>query len=521
VVASLSAILCGLVRNRIAFAIGVVLAAAACSEPPAKAEPSATASTAPEVASSAPATVDRSPLTLDLVSDRLPLTAAKLDTRRLDPRYTDGLTDDRALNVHALRGAMFVSYAGVIAELRDQELAIDYASGAVATYTVLSMGGSWPDRITARVFYDSWRSTAFQRSPPVAETKIYGYAKGELTSSGTDDVPLKVAGWKNGTNLSLVAGELKVEGPGDPPKQQPPRDGAGCKTRQIAAEELDALPSGEAFLLGRHCGAGAYALEVFDAVGQSRIEDLPDAPANVKRGFITAGSPKSVFAMLSTGERVYLARWDGAAARKLELDASGDVSSVWATADGALFFILKQKFKAELWRVLPSGQVRKSDVFAPSPGAQVWAADADTAYVPSFSSILSTKPGLEFTGYATKEGEPGGPNEALSPPRSGLPAHHEDCKTPFVWLFDVVESSAEDFTFPNTRAALSSFPKRADIKLVELWLGSMSNRKLGAVVPMKSVGEELIAHVRKTMKNENPKLVCYAAPADARAILIE
>ena len=71
----------------------------------------------------------------------------------------------------------------------------------------------------------------------------------------------------------------------------------------------------------------------------------------------------------------------------------------------------------------------------------------------------------------------------------------------------VVEQSGKDFNFPNTRGALASFPKLADIKLVEITIGS--GRKLGVVVPSKAVGDELVEHVKKHMKDENPTLACY------------
>ena len=59
----------------------------------------------------------------------------------------------------------------------------------------------------------------------------------------------------------------------------------------------------------------------------------------------------------------------------------------------------------ELVRVLPSGEVSHSAAFALSPSVRVWAADAQTAYVTTYASILSTKPGLVFTTGKYEEAE--------------------------------------------------------------------------------------------------------------------
>ncbi len=502
----------------------LVCAALACSDGKPSGEVTATseavqeASAAPSASASASAQaaiVDRSPIKTSPSKDRLVLTATKFELERMEDRLQMWMGDPRALNLHPLRGAMFVTYAGIIWQLDGHTLAPKKGIFPEEAYTVLSIVGSHPDAMLTRVYFDSWKSPGYQRSAPVKETQVRSYSGGEL-GRATGDRPLKVAGWKAGTAVGLDQGTLVMAaGNGSAPKQQPPRDGAGCKDVQIAGEEVDALPTGEIFVLGKHCGQGAHAIELFDAAGTSKIEELPQAPAAAKRGFVAASSAKSAFVALSTGELAYFARWDGAAFRKLEVEASGDVSSVWATPDGALFFILLQKGKAELWRVMPSGEVKKSGVFAPSPNAMVWASDAETAFVPSFQSVLSTKPGLTFSGYvAEKPGED--PGAALSPPRTGLPRFTDACTTPFVFLFDVVDSSGPTFDFPNTRGALKLFPKLSDLKLVEIKVGS--GRKLGVVVPSKEVGEQLIEHVKKHMKDENPGLACYQPKDDARTI---
>lgn len=84
----------------------------------------------------------------------------------------------------------------------------------------------------------------------------------------------------------------------------------------------------------------------------------------------------------------------------------------------------------------------------------------------------------------------------------------DDCKTPFVYLYDVNPGNANGFTFPGTRKALATFPSVAEIELVEINEGS---RYLGVVVKNKEQGEALIAHVKANMKEESPLLICYEA----------
>ena len=76
-----------------------------------------------------------------------------------------------------------------------------------------------------------------------------------------------------------------------------------------------------------------------------------------------ASAPDRLHVVLSTGDKVYAARWEGHAFRKLELDEQGDVRAIWSAADGALFFVLEgkantpKKGKAELIRVPPLSRV--------------------------------------------------------------------------------------------------------------------------------------------------------------------
>ncbi|APR81154.1 Hypothetical protein A7982_06501 [Minicystis rosea] len=92
----------------------------------------------------------------------------------------------------------------------------------------------------------------------------------------------------------------------------------------------------------------------------------------------------------------------------------------------------------------------------------------------------------------------------------------EPCKAPFVYLYDVKWNNAADYTFPTTRKALSTFPEASAIHLQDYTDGG---RKLGVVVTSKAQAEAVIAHVKATMKDEDPRYFCYTP--NGRSIPIE
>jgi hypothetical protein len=508
----------------------VALLLAGCSgDPPPGPEPSATAAASSTAASIAPsataAPIDRSPVKTTEDKTRLPLIATKFDEEVLD-EYRRMWFDQRALMLHPLRGTMAVSYGGYVLALKDNKLERWASIFPEEAYTFTMVGGRYPKPVVARVYFDSWASPGYQRSPPVKESQYY-----EL--GGTDwkhragDPGKKVAGWKGDSLLAIQShGLAALGGDGKPPTQAPPRDAAGCKgaTTELAIEDLDGLPSGEAFVIGKRCSTGAYAVEVWSAgATESTLEDLPDAPLGVTRALVTASAPDRAYAVLSGESGVYAARWDGRAFRKLEFTAERDALAAWAAADGTLFMVLALKSptpktaKAELVRVSISGEVAKSATFAPSPGAKVWAADAQTAYVASYGSILSTKPGLTFV--VPKKDEK--PTEAPKPPplpEATMPPYTDACTTPFVWLYDVSSKAPTGYDFPTTRKALASFPGVADLALVEFVHGSV--RRLGVKVASGAQGKALVEHVIANMKDESPSLVCLAPTESVRPIAI-
>jgi hypothetical protein len=513
--------------------------ALACSEKPKvdlTAEPQSSAGSLakPVEASSAESIkVDRSPIPVKDASGKLALSATTFLDELLEERLAF-FAGERVLRLHPLRNRMVVTYAGYVAVLQDHRLEPAQHIAPQEAYEFTSVVGTWPDSVVAEVQFDSGKSITFTRQAPIKETRYYRWGGDWVPLSGPAIV--KAAAWRDGWLLSFADlrrsafpsndNRSTEEGATTVPKQAAPRDSERCKEAlaEVTGDELDALPSGEAFVVGKRCGEGGYALERW-AAGQteSTIDDLPDAPSNAKRAFLSAGAPDRAHVVLSTGDRVYAARWDGQALRKIELKDEGDVRSIRTTADGALFFVLQpksagaKKTKAELVRVLPSGEVSRSPAFALSPSVNVWAADAQTAYVASFSSILSTKPGLVFTKGKTEEPTPS-PSPSPPPSASALPAFTDACSTPLVFLYDVSTKSPPGYDFPGTRKALSTFSGAPDIGLLEFV--HAGQRKLGVRIPSAEVGRKVIAHVVANMKDERPELVCFAPIEGVRAIAL-
>jgi hypothetical protein len=524
------------IRHLLVFAL--LNGALACSEKP-KAEPTPEAQPDPgslakpdPAPSAAPRAVDRSPIPITNSASKLTLTATKLDQELLEERTRMWL-DERLLRLHPLRDRMLVSYAGFVAVLEDNnKLELIRHIWPQEAYELTAIFGAWPKAVVARVDFDSWKSPGYQRQAPIKWTRSYRWTGADWDLQDGSDWGAKGAAWRDGTILSFNENRLNVipaayfaasenKSKPDAPKQAAPSDPARCKDTptEVVGEELDALPSGEAFVLGKRCGGGSYAMERWAPdQAESAIDDLPDAPAAAKRGFLSASAPDRLHVVLSTGEKVYAARWEGQAFRKLELNEEGTVRAIWTAADGALFFVLEgkantpKKGKAELLRVLPSGELSRSAVFAPSPSLRVWAADAQTAFVSSYGSILSTKPGLTFTPGKSDEPKPSRP----APSATALPAFTDGCSTPFVFLYDVSSKSPPGFDFPSTRKALSAFPGLIEIGLIEFEY--KAQRKLGVKVSTAGVGRELIEHLKTAMPDEHPDLVCFAPSESVRAI---
>lgn len=125
----------------------------------------------------------------------------------------------------------------------------------------------------------------------------------------------------------------------------------------------------------------------------------------------------------------------------------------------------------------------------------------------SFWSIAMDEKGViwvAYRGISRLKEVPGGATE-------------DECKTPFVYLYDVSWKNDAKYTYPTTRKALASFPAVSEISLVEYW---EDKRSLGVIVKSREQGEQVVKHIQATMKDEAPELICYA-PTRKRVIDME
>jgi hypothetical protein len=93
-----------------------------------------------------------------------------------------------------------------------------------------------------------------------------------------------------------------------------------------------------------------------------------------------------------------------------------------------------------------------------------------------------------------------------SAPGPTPPPAPEACAA-FVYLYEASYKNGPKFTYPDTRKALSSFPEASALGLVEF--GANYDRHVGVTVASRAQGEALVAHVRATMKDEDPRVFCF------------
>jgi len=149
----------------------------------------------------------------------------------------------------------------------------------------------------------------------------------------------------------------------------------------------------------------------------------------------------------------------------------------------------------------PDGKLYASDgevIFRLEEGK--WTAVAMLPERRNSSDLAMDEQGTFWDDYATRFREgPGVP----------IPAA---CDKPFVYMYAsaYVNGYQKNFSYPTTQKALRSFPEVASIGLVEF--GQDYDRHLGVEVTSRAQGEALIAHVKATMKDEDPRLFCFDPP---------
>lgn len=374
---------------------------------------------------------------------------------------------------------------------------------------VTEAGGSWPDRVDIGWSFDG-RSPSPSYLPLTGNGNAYAIPAGGKMIDPTSTAGIDFGGvigmatvgtstllafqsYELGTAFRVVRGpnikrkslSLKEAGCNDGEVQKLPsgRWPVGLVPRNIAA-----TPKGTLLAIGQLCEKSGEAVEAWDDKGKSVIIKLPD-------GHPTAGA------------RLYGTKDDEAV-----LFGPGAQPPLRYT--GAAF------------EKLPAPPVDLKVVFVSSgPDRKLHGTDGETVY----RLDDAWTPIARFGGFPGKVTAMAGDGKGLwivRDERAGsvtidgaatATAWRDDCETPFVFLYDVAAKNERTYTFPTTRKALATFAEVGDVTLVET--NTDGQRRLGVTVKSKAQGEALVEHLKTTMKDEKPQLLCVAAKG--RVIALE
>jgi hypothetical protein len=420
----------------------------------------------------------------------------------LPEKFTpDGASPD---HLHPAEGALLVADGTRVGRIVDDKIEwigeVTKSRGFGGT-RVWSAGGRWPDAVD--VLYVNLQG----RAPEPTYLALTGEAKGREKMWGEGGSPAHIQGMARVGESVLVAikeigAPIQLHSVRGPRLERELLSAlkAGCKKEEmlglepdhartfglppaISPDAMEGTPGGWLVTVGTLCEKRHPAAEVLDPNGKSTIVDL---------------SPwvKSVY-------------FDSSVRR-----GKGEDLYVFAGSGTVL------RFREGKFEPLPGFEGPMRDAFV-SPSGQPhvydgehvlrfdgerWTPIARTSWPLSFTTMAIDEKGTLWTGTY----------EAVFRLRPGAgTAWKEGCTTPFVYLYDVSYQNDTKFTFPGTRKALSTFPDVASLSLVEVNEGDQ--RRLGIVVTSKAQGEAVIAHVKANMKDENPKLLCYA-PKSPRVI---
>lgn len=418
-------------------------------------------------------------------------------TLGLVPMFSSELGDRAAL--YQIQGALVVAAGTRVGRVTKEgvawvEATVPAGSPALGPNQIVQVAGVYPDAIDV-VF----RSTN-GRAPTPTYFPLTGKGHASVFASGGG------AGWISGLarvgETTLLAGSewtgsriVAVRGPNLKTTSISAAK-AGCTEAEVPPNPIKprgpavdpyvfgASASGRAVALGMFCRERGPAAEVWDAKGETSAL-VPLKPHLKDLGGSTqllAGAGDRVF-VVDPGEKVAL-QLEGEKVTALprlpgpRLQGFVSADHVLHVSDGLAIHRLEEG----AWRLLAHLQW-------PTEFGQLGLLDGETwGTVLGGLVRLAPAPSLEAKG---------------------------ECATPFVHLYDVSALSEPTFTFPTTRKALTSFAKADRIGMVEFREGV---RRLGLTVPSKEIGEEVIAHVKATMKDESPRLICYAPPSSARTI---
>jgi hypothetical protein len=288
-----------------------------------------------------------------------------------------------------------------------------------------------------------------------------------------------VAGYSNEYSFRFV----HVNGP---PLARVPQGGAACKRGHkpwAVAEHAALLPriaestrAGTLVALGRHCDKEMSA-EIWDASGKSRIVPIPwkDFPFPV---WLLKGGADDLYA---GGDPFQLAFRVRGTSVEVIPDLARPMDQPFVSAAGHLHVVdgdTIYRFDGA-WAPLAQIVGPKLATLA-MDGDVLWGLDGEGA-------LYRAKPGPDVP-------------------------FDDTCRTPFVHLYKAYYNNASNYGYPTTKKALASFPEPLELLEVEYvhpQRGWGRDRHLVVKVKSRAQADAVIAHVKATMKDEDPRYFCF------------
>jgi hypothetical protein len=272
----------------------------------------------------------------------------------------------------------------------------------------------------------------------------------------------------------------------NPNRQDDP--GAGIRTRT-----MESTPAGSLVVVGMLCEKRGPAAEVWDPSGNEHIVDLSHDWLNLTYTVrLLKGAGDELF-LVNDGFRSILRIHDGAFDRVPDLGSP--ILAAFTSPDGKLYAYdgrSVSRFDGNDSHGSKDGNAKDEN----------WSPIARIAKPDALNAIYYD--GDRFWG----EGEGG---VVVLRETSREPIAQEECKTPFVYLFDENDDDPPQYEYPHTREKLAAFPEAADLELVEFEQGHQ--KRIGIPVKSREQGEALVAYAKENMKDDEPFFVCYEPKA--------
>jgi len=458
-------------------ALSALVVSCSKSTPTPEKEPQAAQSGAPLTASAAPVASAAS-------SEREP---PKKTIPTLAPEPFEG-TKGMSVDLFAIEGALVVAEGLRVGRIVDERVEwigkIPDTNHYLGGNRIASVHGFWPDGVD--VYYTTNQGRALQ------PTFFPLTGKGSTVSFGIGGISAWITGTTRLGKTTLVAGEDAVSGHRIDTLRGPTlvlkpitAEKGGCKEGEVTRpwegegepiavpfRAIAATEAGTLVTIGNLCEREKTPVaEVWDKPGKSRIIELGSMVKEI--GYF----PKL---LRGKGDDLWLA------------------SSPVLHYNGGKFEALPNPDKPlKNLFVSPSGKlhgISGRSIVRYDEGK--WTPIANLPWPMTFTTIAMDDKETLWVSY-----------NGVSRLRETKSVDVEDgCKTPFVYLYDVSWRNDAKYTFPTTRKALATFPAVAEIGLVEYF---EAGRRLGVTVKSKEQGEAVIAHIKATMKDEHPELICY------------